>query len=144
VRAGVTILYHFSTLARLYPALVDPASGEHRVEPPELRPHAERMEFVSCVWLTTDGTSSLVDDPGPPLHSLRVAVRVPDTDRKLVSYRKWLRRVHMDPMRLLKDGMPEQFLKRALREWFLYLGTIPREWVVKVKLLPGWPWWLVE
>jgi hypothetical protein len=98
------ILDHFTRLARLYPTLVVPP-GEHEVEVevacPELLPHAEKAEFVSCVWLTTDGTSSLVSHPGP--RSLRIAVRVPGTDRKLVSFRKWLRRERIDPGALVGE-----------------------------------------
>jgi hypothetical protein len=134
------LLYHFTLPARLYPTLV--VLGEHKVEPPELLPRAEQMD-VSCVWLTTEGTSSLINDAGRP-SSLRVAVRVPDTDRKLVSFRKWLRRERIDPEALVGNGTPEKFLKRAVREWFLYLGTIPRERVLDIQMLPGQPWWLTD
>jgi hypothetical protein len=137
------ILYHFTRLVRLYPTLMVPL-GEHKVEVacPELVPHAEKAEFVSCVWLTTEGTSSLVSHPGP--RSLRVAVRVPDIDHKLVSFRKWLRRRRIDPEALMGNGTPEKHVERAMREWFLYFGTIPRELVVGFQMLPGRPWWLMD
>jgi hypothetical protein len=44
----------------------------------------------------------------------------------------------------LGNGAPEKHVERAMREWFLYLDTIPRELVVGFHMLPGQPWWLMD
>jgi hypothetical protein len=129
------ILYHFSTLSRFL------VPDQMECEPPQegLLPHAERFEHVTCVWLTSDPVPGIVD---PESNCLRFTVRIPDSDRHLIGYKKWLRRAKLDPAALMSD---EPLAVRAMRTWWLYLGTIPCANIVGFELLRGRrPWWLAD
>jgi hypothetical protein len=127
------ILYHFSTLTRFL------VPSEMECEPPQegLTPHAVRFEHATCVWLTSDPVPGIVD---PKRTCLRFTVRILDGDRRLVAYKKWMRRRKLDPATLIAD---EPLAARAMRAWWLYFGTIPCTNIVGFELLRGRrEWWL--
>lgn len=120
------ILYHYTSIFRF---LVTPeaeikATGKGVCEITELSPRSEQVKHVSCVWLTTEGDPGAASDDR---NCLQVMVRIPDTDRKLFSLRKWLRH---DPVMADLSVLPEWQLRHMLRNWYMYFGTIPSNRII--------------
>jgi hypothetical protein len=126
------IFYHFTSITRF----LVPGTMQCEIPDEGLLPHSERADFVSCVWLTTEA------DPGaryPDKNCLRVTVSIRKADKNLISYRKWLQRL---PKRDLSN-IPH--VRRSMRTWYMYFGTIPQDWTTDLDLLQGqFPWWLIQ
>jgi hypothetical protein len=141
------LLYHFTTVWFLRP---DGTPGPGIIPPEGLiggKGVGQGGEILKTegVWLTADPV------PGQAAHGncVRITVKIPTTDRKLVRYRRCapvfedlLRRDHGWDHPTI--GV-EEAITRVRRDWWLYFGAISPECWVAIDILDRQcPWWLVK
>lgn len=120
------IFYHFTPLQVLFGENLQPGTLEPVIT--ELVPFAtDYPEMPPIVWLTTDF------DPGGPVEQCcfaRVKLAIPSTDRRLISYKAFIRAYLRQTRPDISDEEVEAVYRRmpipsALVHWWAYRGSIP-------------------
>jgi hypothetical protein len=85
------------------------------------------------VWLTTDPEPGGGDEG----FCIRVAVKIPSTDRRLITFDKWMQRARGKKQ---WDAARRETIMARSMPWRLYFGTIPLAAIVGAVGCPL-PWW---
>ena|SRR5713226_2570820 len=134
-------LYHFTTLAAL--GISEPGKFDlSRAWPDGILPMLAKTEdqLWVCdkpvVWLTADPTPG---DKGAGT-VVRIAVRIPSTDRRLVTCSRWMeRKVGKERFRDKLKTNPPPYGGAGLA-WRMYFGPVPLTAITGMAVTPC-PWW---
>lgn len=136
------LLYHFTSIAYLRPDMT-PGPGAPRPEGLTLgrvqMSLGPEPEIGNAQWLTTDPDAGAVGGT-----CVRLTVRIPSSDPRLVRWHRWARRQYgPDGLAQVLGKVPPDAAGRVARSWWLYWGAIPLDRFANIEILEGVrPWWL--
>jgi hypothetical protein len=150
------MLYHFTTLPAVFRA-GEPMTarllnlGEQW--PDGITPTGDAFPYMRpAVWLTSDPEPGYAT--GEPGNCVRISVKIPATDRRLVPYRTALPEIvdkanretgKQVTLQQFAEDLPRDFLQKAFAAWWLYYGQVPLNKIIGCEIIAGrQPWWLVE
>lgn len=150
------ILYHFTTLPALFRA-DEPITarllnlGEQW--PDGIMPTSDAFPYMCpAVWLTNDPEPGCAT--GEPGNSVRISVKIPTTDHRLVPYRKALPKIlgkanretgKQLTLQQFAEDLPCDFLQKAFAAWWLYYDRVPLGKIIGCEIIASrQPWWHVE
>jgi hypothetical protein len=112
--------------------------------PPEAGRGSRRSSFDvmphDCVWLTREEFPNgwYVDEGKPAVPEVRITVRLPTSDKRLVQYERWLlNNLSGERAEDLISTFDAQPCGGVWRLWYCYFGTIPRERIKGTYLAGG-------
>jgi len=148
------ILYHFTTLPALFRTGEPITTGRHNLAvqwPDGIMPTSDAFPYMRpAVWLTNAPEPGCADAPGD---CVRICVKIPTTDHRLVPYRKafpkMLAKANRETgkqvtLQQFFEDRPRDFLQKASAAWWLYYDWVTLGKIIGCEIIDGRrPWWLV-
>jgi hypothetical protein len=90
--------------------------------------HLMPAPLPECVWLTSNPDMPSVFTSGPRRGDWRVTVVIPESDRRLISWRRyWRKKTGNDFILNLADEEYGEMINREVSAFFVYFGSIARD-----------------